>query len=152
MDVSCPRCDRRSPANARFCARCGLSLDPGLDGSLAPGHVAHPQCLSVPDGFSRCASAADLYYRFESAFGGPLLLETEGAALLIFNAGYPLRELSFRLRGESRDGQLVLDTRLDLALLERGGCGRLEVPSWEWSGPAERLTVTLQSARFAIEP
>jgi hypothetical protein len=136
---------------ARFCARCGLSLELGVNGTRRPGRIRHPRPAVVPDGYLPCGSAADLYYRSESSLGGEALLDTEGVNVAVFNAGYPLSEVVFEVQGQGEQGQELFTVERRADELPQGKESWLEIPSYELPAPLRALKVTLLSAEFRLE-
>jgi hypothetical protein len=149
MKDACPRCRAASRESARFCANCGLSLEPGIDGSDSPGRIRHPNPADVPAGMNPVEEAAQIYYRSESSLGGATLIGTEGLCVAIFNAGYALRHATFAVRGTGRDGRDVLSHEYAVDSLPRGGSATIEVPSYDLSEPVRVLRIALASAEFA---
>ena len=148
METECPRCQTVNREVAHFCARCGLSLEIGLDGSRRAGQVRHPRPVTVPDQCLPCEGAADLYYRSESSLGGETLIATEGINVLVFNRGYPLREVVLEVRGEGDGGRELFSVERTLGELPQGRDVAVEIPSYELPAPLRTLTVTLRSAEF----
>lgn len=148
MMRKCPRCLRPAKSVARFCARCGLSLDPGSDGTLTPGRLRHPAALPPPPEFKSCAGAVDLYYHWESVSGGPCM-GAEPLAVQFFNGGYSLSAAVLQLLG--RDGKNAAVFRLEQTITElpRGTHVRIEVPSYEVAREVTAVDATLESAQFA---
>jgi hypothetical protein len=151
MEMECPRCHAPNRDVARFCARCGLILEAGLDGTRRAGRIRHPQPVPVPDGCVPCRDAADLYYRSESSLGGQTLLGTEGVNILVFNSGYPLREVVFGVRGEGKDGRELFAVERTVTELPQGKEVALEIPSYELPAPLGMLRVSLVSAEFRAD-
>lgn len=149
MQDACPRCHSENREGARFCANCGLSLEPGIDGSHEPGRVRHPNPAEMPAGMNPVEDAAQIYYRSESSLGGDALIGTEGFSVAIFNAGYALREVTFDVRGAGRDGKDVLVHKYAVQSLPRGASATIEVPSYDLSEPVRVLRIALASAEFA---
>ncbi len=148
VGVRCPRCRADNRPQARFCARCGLSLSPSPGGSLVPGRVRHPEALPAPEGFSPCGDAANLYFRWESAWGGSPLLGTESLRVTLFNGGYPLSAVVLRLEGRDGTGAEVFAIEHTAEQLSRGQEMNIEIPSYEIPAPAQELAVSLISAAF----
>jgi len=98
-----------------------------------------------------CEDAADLYYRWESSLGGAALIGTEGVNVIVFNAGYPLREVVFDVRGQGEDGQELFAVERTVEELPQGKQVSLEIPSYELPAPMRSLKVSLVSAGFAWE-
>ena len=144
---TCPRCLAGNLPSARYCARCGIDLGPDTDASPRPGQIRHPNPLPATNGFKPCQDAADLYFQWEAAWGGSVL-GTEALAVLLFNAGYPLREVEIEVRGEQPEGTQAFSMHHALDTLPRGETIRAEIPSYELSGPAETLIVSLISAEY----
>ena len=151
MEIACPRCRSSNRSAARYCARCGLGLEVGVDGSRAAGRVKQAQSLPVPPGYVPVADSAHLYYRWESSLGGGPLIGTEGLMVTIFNAGYPLRDAIVTLTGLGRDSEVVFIVDETLRELPRGGKASVEVPSYTMSEPMRTLNAALRSAEFADE-
>jgi hypothetical protein len=149
MEIQCPRCHASNRSIARFCARCGLALEVGVDGTCRAGRIRHPQPLTPAGDYRLCVAAAYLYYRSESALGGEALLGTEGVSVFMFNGGYPLRDVVLELHGEGKDGKALLAMEQTLAELPRGEEVSFEIPSYELAAPLARLVITLASAEFA---
>ncbi|MFQ5423089.1 MAG: hypothetical protein ACE5F9_03830 [Phycisphaerae bacterium] len=151
MQQPCPRCRFANRSEARFCARCGLTLDlvPGLPRTA--GHVKHPQPEAVPEQFERCNAAEDLYFRWKAAWGNGTFLGTEPIALTLFNAGYPLESVELKVEGTDGDGTTAFAVVLQTPALPRGRQVGLEVSSYELSRPVDGLTVSLVSAEFGSE-
>jgi hypothetical protein len=136
------------PANGRFCGHCGLSIEPGAGGVIAPGRLRDPRSAPVPPGLAPVEDAAGLYFRWESSLGGQPLIETEGLQVEVFNASYGLTDVHLRLTGEGRDSAAVLDLSREISALPKGGRVRLDVPSYEVREELRRLRVRLVSAAF----
>jgi len=151
MGAQCPRCHAENRDIARFCARCGLVLAVGLDGTRRAGRIRHPQGVAVPDGYASCAEAADLHYRWESSLGGEALLGTEGINIFVFNSGYPLREVVFSVHGEGRDARELFAVERTVEELPQGEEIALEIPSYELPAPLGGLKVSLVSAEFRAD-
>lgn len=151
MESHCPRCRHDNRAEARFCSGCGMTLDlvPGVD--PRPGTIKHPGAIAPPEGFSRCGDAADLHYRWESAWGSGTFLGTEPILIKLFNAGYPLETVELAVRGADAKGDAVFDVVLSMHGLPQGRGVETEVPSYEYSTPASTVEVSLASAEFATD-
>lgn len=141
---SCPRCGAANLAVARYCAQCGLTLGAGG----APGRIPHPDPAHTPPGFIPCEDSSHLYFRSESAHGGPALIDTEGVRVTIFNAGFSLREVQFEVAGEGRDGAKLFAESFTAEQLPQGASTVLEIPSYLVSEPLRRLRVRLVAAAF----
>jgi hypothetical protein len=151
MDLNCPRCHTPNRPVALFCSQCGLPLK-GADGELlAPGLVPHPEPLPAPAGLEPCAEAVNLFFRWESAWGGAMLAGTESVGIALFNGGYALASAAFRIRGEDAQGREIFSVEREAALLPRGKETGLEVPSYEMPNPVHRVYVSLTRAEFASE-
>lgn len=147
--MRCPRCGATNRDIARFCARCALALAPGVDGTQRAGRIRHPRPATVPDGYSPCGEAADLHYRMESSLGGNVLIGTEGVNVVVFNAGYSLREVVLCARGEGNSGRELFSIERAVAALPQGKEVTIEIPSYELSAPLRELKLGLVSAEFA---
>ena len=151
METQCPRCRTSNRDIARFCARCGLQLGVGVDGTCQAGRIRHPRPAAVPDGYEACQGAADLHYCSESSLGGDVLIGTEGVNVVVFNAGYPLCEVVLQVRGDGEDGRELFAVERSIEELPQGEDVRLEIPSYELSASLSVLKVTLVSAEFGRE-
>ncbi len=156
--MKCPQCHTRNQAEARFCGRCGRPLADGDEGPGASaeqhssdrsGPARHPDPLAVPAGFEACGGLPDLFYRWEAAWGGSMLIGTETLAVIVFNAGYPLEQVVLKIAGQDDEGREVFAVDHELAELPRGKEVTIEVPSYELSAPAAGITVSLSSGRYA---
>lgn len=152
--VACDRCKFVSRADALFCARCGLCLLAGVDGSRRPGAVRHPRPTDVPLGSVPVRGAANLFWRSESSLGGGApIIGIEGLLLTVANSGYALSDVKLRATGESDAGKTLFTVNTEIAELPAGGETTFEIPSYEIPAPCARLTVELLAARYAtIEP
>ncbi len=162
-DLTCPMCSARNVVAARFCSRCGHSLaeqsgsgEPGVGrdaaGSLLPPKdripPPHPHPLPSPPGFQPFDNAPDLFFQREAAYGGRPLLDTEGLAVVLFNAGYPIHEAVIRLRGRDLARRPILAIERIVPELPRGGSCSLEVASYEMPGPIDELALVLWSCEW----
>jgi len=151
MEIECPRCRVPNREVARFCARCGLFLEEGLDGRRVAGCIRHPHPAEIPDGYEPCAGAVALHFRTESSLGGDILIATEGINVLVFNSGYALREVVFDVRGTGKDGRELFAVERAVGALAQGAEAVLEIPSYELPAPLGTLEVALRSAEFDWE-
>lgn len=151
MENVCARCHSANRTAARFCARCGLGLDPGVDGTTRAGRVKQGRSLPVPPDFIPLTDSAHLYYRWESSLGGGQLIGTEGLMVTFFNAGYPLRDVIVTLSGLGRDNEIVFIVDETIRELPRGGKAAVEVPSYMVSEPMRTMSASLRGAEFADE-
>ncbi len=122
-----------------------------MDGTRRAGRIRHPRPAAVPNGCAPCRNAADLYYRSESSLGGEVLLGTEGVNVVVFNAGYPLSEAVFEVRGQGENGRELFTVERRVAELAQGKEVWLEIPSYELPAPLQALKITLLSAEFRPE-
>lgn len=90
-----------------------------------------------------------LYYRFESAWGGQRLLDTEGIGLVLLNGGYALRDVVVNVQGQSTDGAMLFEGEYSVPELPRGKETLAEVPSYDVPDRVAALKVSLVSASFA---
>ena len=150
MNTSCPRCQTVLRPAARFCGRCGLLLE-SVGTELVAGRIRHPNPLPPPESFQPCGEAADLYYRWESAWGGSMLLGTEGIAVFLFSGGYPLRQVVLRIEGADDQGRQLLAVQRTVDDLPRGRQIRLELASYELPAPVRSIGASLVSAEFGPE-
>ena len=151
MEIECPRCRQVNREIARFCARCGFSLEIGVDGSREAGRVRHPQPVELVGEYLPCEKAADLFFRTESSLGGAALIATEGVNVAVFNRGYPLCEVVLELRGGGDGDRELFNIERTLERLPQGREVLLEIPSYELPASLRALTVKLLSARFEAE-
>lgn len=151
METECPRCLCRNRDIARFCARCGLSLEIGVDGTRRAGRIRHPRPAVVPDGYLPVDGAADLHFRSESSLGGETLIETEGLSVVVFNAGYALREVELAVRGEGSGGKELFNVVHSVGELAQARGVSVEIPSYELPAPLRELKLALVSAEFGQE-
>jgi hypothetical protein len=151
MNHPCPRCSTANPDGARYCRQCGLPLLAGSAGFLGAGWVRHSSPLPAPEGFEPFESGADLYVRAEAAWGGAVLVGTEGLTVTVFNGGYALAQVTVRLRGEDEAGGAVFALEREITAWPRGAAVKLEVASWELPGPAAKLRASLVAAEFGPE-
>ena len=151
MEHVCPRCRTANPEVARFCRHCGLVLVAGSDGLLGAGRVRHPDPLPPPEEYEPFENAPNMYFHWEAAWGGKVLLGTETLAVTAFNAGYSLAEVTVRINGEGEAGSEVFTLEQELELWPRGERITLEIPSYDVSAPAKKLMVTLVSAEFGAD-
>ena len=148
---ACPRCGTDNPEVASFCRHCGLALIRGPEGLLGAGRLRHPEPLAVPDGYEPVEGAPDLYFRWQAAWGGEVLLGTETLALTGFNAGYPLAAVVLRVRGEDKGGKAMFTVEKEIGSWPCGGEVTVEIASWEMPAAAPKLVVALASAEFATD-
>lgn len=147
--LCCPRCQQENTSVARFCARCGLWLEPGPGGGLlGAGQVPHPQPATVPQGMQLIQNAAELYYAWCSASGGRPLLGTEALCIRVFNAGYPLAEVELQLLALDQHGQSVCRVTRELRTWDTGETQELELASYELPRPVQDVRVELVQAAF----
>ena len=143
----CPRCRSTASPVARYCGTCGLAL-PTAKENLEPGRVPDPRALLVPSAFFPCGESADLFYRWESAWGDQPMLGTEPLAIQVFNRGYDLSALLLRIRVCDQSDASMLEVERSIELLRRGMTTTVEVHSYELARPAGHDEVTLVSADF----
>lgn len=145
MDGRCSRCGGVNVELAHFCAQCGGPLD-ASPGTV--GRAPHPNPIAVPGGYRCCRRAVDLHFRAESVWGGARLLGTETLGLLLFNAGYALRNGVLQIDGADESGKVLFSVEHPIERLPRGIETKIEIPSYEISEPAADLVVTLVSAEY----
>jgi hypothetical protein len=95
-----------------------------------------------------CDEAVDLYWAWESSWGGSMILGTEGIGITIFNAGYGLARASFEVTGLDERGEGVFRMELEVSGLSQGTKRTADIPSYELKQPAAELKVRLLSAEF----
>ena len=93
----------------------------------------------------------DLYFSYESAWGGQRLLGTEGVSVALFNGGYALVDVALKVSGEDKTGREVCVVDHVLKDLPRGRELDIEVPSYEFPGPVHTLRLSLMSAEFRLD-
>ncbi|MBX3395684.1 MAG: hypothetical protein KF841_09985 [Phycisphaerae bacterium] len=141
----CAECNERNAATAQFCRYCGRSLDAAVSSA---GRASHPNPIRPPDGFCPVECAADLHYRMESVSGGPTLIGTESMRVVLWNAGYALRDVVIRVIGRDEAWQLAVDVEKSVTTVARGQEVRIEVPSYDIELPVKSHRVSLVSAEF----
>jgi hypothetical protein len=151
MRTSCPRCGSTNPDVARFCGNCGLGLELGSEGILGAGRAPTANPLARPTGFQPVQHAANLYFRWEAVGGGTPLLGTESLALLLFNGGYDLAEVTLRIVGTGQAGQTLCAIERAVEAWPRGRQVQLEIPSYELPDRVQALYVELLSAEFGSQ-
>jgi hypothetical protein len=109
----------------------------------------HPDPLSAPEDFRLAEGVSDLYYRWEAAWGGAMLLGTETIAVVLFNGGYSLEDVVLRIRGLAASGSEVFSKEETVPVLPRGREVTVEVPSYEVLAPVSDLAVSVASGRLA---
>lgn len=148
----------RNQPVARFCGRCGQSLVDGVEAggetgkprpADPPAATGHPTPLSPPEGFAACENFRHLYYCWEAAWGGSMLSGTETIAVILFNGGFPLQEVTLMIHGEGPGGREVFAVQREVNELPRGKEVTIEVPSYELPAPASDIKVTLVSGKYA---
>jgi hypothetical protein len=144
-DRICGECNGRNVGAGGFCRHCGKPLDVA---STTAGRAVHMSPLPKPSAMSPVDSAADLYFRTESAFGGPTLIGTEALGMILYNGGFTLRSVVIHIEGFAKDGSRALDTEKSLERLPRGLETRVEVPSYEIDEPLHRVKVSFVSAEY----
>jgi hypothetical protein len=120
-------------------------------GSIRAGQVRHPDAVAAPEGFVPCAQSANLYFRWESAWGGAKVYGTESLAVTLFNGGYALRAVQLDIAGRDESGQDLFRIRQEVDELLPGEEVQVEVPSYEIPAPAQDLMVTLVSAELGSD-
>lgn len=141
MSKRCPTCHRVVRELARYCARCGQSLGASAEGEWE-GRAALP-LLSPPSGFSLCDGACEVFYKWESVWGGRRLLSTETLAVLLFNAGETRADVSLKITAMDAGGRTLASFRPSVAELPRGETVRVEVPSYELPDEVHSFNVVL---------
>lgn len=149
MTSLCPRCQAHIRGDARYCGRCGLPLASENGERVRAGFVRHRYPLPPPPGFVPFDDGIQLYFRFESAWGGERLLATEGFGLVLLNGGYALQDAVVRVCGVSAAGDTLFEGEYVAPDLPRGRETTVEVPSYDVPAPVQSLNVSLVSANFA---
>lgn len=132
----CEHCGTPIRDLARYCSRCGRPVtknDP-------PAHNA------AANGWRTCDNAADLKFRWGSAWGGSPLLGTENLAVTLVNYGHGLRELTVEIRGLNRNRDQVFAVRQEIEQLDSGQQATFELPSYEIPEETRDVTLSLISA------
>ncbi|MFH1419342.1 MAG: hypothetical protein ABII12_13795 [Planctomycetota bacterium] len=111
--------------------------------------ASHPDPLDPPAGFRAVGGMPGLFYRWEAAWGGAMLLGTETIGVAVFNGGYALADVVLRICGLDATGEEVFCLDVSRDALPRGRETTIEVPSYEVPAPASGLTVSLVSGRYA---
>jgi hypothetical protein len=151
MALGCPRCRTLNPDVARFCRRCGLSLQAPDGRAATAGRLPHPDPLKPPGAAFPIQDSRDLFFCCEVVGGGKQLLGTEPVVITVFNGGYGLTSVALRVRGLGEDGQPLFAIVRDIETLLRGQSVELEIPSYELPGPVQSLHVDFLRAEFGPE-
>lgn len=145
-----PYCDRcREPARpgAMYCPRCGDPLR--LAGMAASARSPAPSS-EAPGAkgcsWRTCDNAADVQYRWGSAWGGQRLLGTENIEVTIINRGRPLRSVVVEVRGRSANGLLPVRMFQEIEELPRNREVRFELASYEMPDEIEELNLSIVSS------
>ncbi|MCK4341960.1 MAG: hypothetical protein KAY37_09585 [Phycisphaerae bacterium] len=150
MALNCPRCKTSNVDAANYCCHCGLPLAEAAAGVVDAGRTPHPEPLKPPEGFEPIESAAQLYFHWEPAGGGTLLLGTETLGLSVYNGGYDLAEVALQVRGEDQNGKELFAVECEIEEWPRGRTEYHEIPSWELPDPVHALHVELVKAEFGL--
>jgi hypothetical protein len=134
----CGHCQAPNRATASYCARCGQSLK----GSPRQAVGTSPS----GEQWRKCDNAADLKYRWCSAWGGSPLLGTENLAITLVNQGRTLRDLTVEIRGVDRNAAQLFALRQEIERLDSGQEATFELPSYEISDETRDVTLSLISA------
>lgn len=141
----CGECSGRNVGAGDFCRHCGKPLNPAHS---TAGRAVHSAPLPVPSAMSPVENAANLFFRIESAYGGPILIGTESLGIILFNGGFELRSVVIRVEGRSKNGARVLDLEKTIDHLPRGRETSVEVPSYDIHEPLHGVRVSLVSAEY----
>ena len=160
---------------ARFCGRCGLELSALVDGvALDPFDQealgAGPPPENAPttpkdplperpvrgprdllENFTPFPNAPDLFYCWESAWGGAMLIGTESVAVVLFNRGASLESAVIRIEGFDAIDRTVFGTEKNTGPIPRGAEVTVEVPSYEVPAPVSKMRVSLVWCKPASE-
>jgi hypothetical protein len=131
----CNHCRAVNKPVAHYCARCGKSIDRD-----------HVERESSGADWRRCDNAADLKYRWCSAWGGSPLLGTENLAITLVNQGRGLRDVTVEIRGVDRNAAQLFALRQEIVELNTGQEATFELPSYEISDETRDVTLSLISA------
>jgi len=80
-----------------------------------------------------------------------MLLGTETIAILLFNGGHRIENVSLTIRGLDSSGREVFAKKQELEALPRGEVVTVEVPSYELAAPACDIAVRLVGGRAVME-
>jgi hypothetical protein len=87
----------------------------------------------------------DVYYQFDSAWGGSRL-GSESLSLSVLSCGHSLEAVLLEISGVGGQSQATFRIRQEIERLPRGDKVRVEVPSYELPDEPRKLSVTLVSA------
>lgn len=80
-----------------------------------------------------------------------MLLGTETIAVVLFNCGHGLENVTLSIRGLDSSGREVFAKEQEVKALPRGGQATIEVPSYELEAPACEIAVRLVGGRVVPE-
>lgn len=141
----CEACGAALRQAARFCPNCGRQAAGNSKAPEAPRGPVHPNPLSPPPGMSPVAAAMDVFYQFDSAWGGSRL-GSESLSLGVLSCGHALEAVVLEISGVGGSDQTPFRIRQEIERLPRGEKVRVEVPSYELPDEPRELSVTLVSA------
>lgn len=143
----CDRCKESARLAAMYCPRCG---EPLKQAEMTGSPVAQGQTLTAPQSKSNawraCDNAADVQYRWGSAWGGQRLLGTENIEVAIVNRGRPLRSVVVEIRGRSANGLPPVRMFQEIEELPPNREVRFELASYEMPDEIEELNLSIVSS------
>ncbi|GJQ26838.1 MAG: hypothetical protein HBSAPP02_18700 [Phycisphaerae bacterium] len=143
----CDRCRESARPGAMYCPRCGEPL--GLAGMTASATAPAPSSEAPGakgSSWRACDNAADVQYRWGSAWGGQRLLGTENIEVAIINRGRPLRSVVLEIRGRSPNGLPPVRMFQEIEELPRNREVRFELASYEMPDEIEELNLSIVSS------
>lgn len=142
---TCEACGAALRQAARYCPNCGQQAAGNSKSPQAPRGPVHPNPLRPPPEMSPVAAAMDVFYQFNSAWGGSRL-GSESLSLGVLSCGHSLEAVVLEISGVGGRDQAPFRIRQEIERLPRGDKVRVEVPSYELPDEPRELSVTLVSA------
>ncbi|QDV90481.1 hypothetical protein RAS2_15600 [Phycisphaerae bacterium RAS2] len=143
----CEGCKESARPGAMYCPRCGEPLKlAGMADSSVAQKPAHSGLKAKSPNWQACDNAADVQYRWGSAWGGPRLLGTENIEVAIVNRGRPLRSVVLEVRGRSANGLPPVRMFQEIEELPPNREVRFELASYEMPDEIEELSLSIVSS------
>lgn len=147
----CGACGAALRQAARYCPSCGQQATGNPRASEVSRGPVHPNPLRPPPEMSPVAEAMDVYYQFDSAWGGSRL-GSESLSLSVLSCGHSLEAVVLEISGVGGQSQATFRIRQEIERLPRGDKVRVEVPSYELPDGPRELSVALVSADVSRNP
>jgi hypothetical protein len=139
-----------------YCSRCGESLPAvpmpneaawrGVKKTNVESAGSQPGA-STGGGWRSCDNAADVKYRWGSAWGGRRLLGTENIEVSVVNHGAKLGGVVLELRGLRRGGGKAVRLFQEIGDMPPGREVSFELASYELPDDVEDLVVSIVTSR-----